>query len=694
MTDPHDVLRNLALVLCVAAVTTVLSRRLHLPGVFGYLLAGMIVGPHTAIPLLAEARTVEALAEVGVVLLMYALGLEFRLGHLIRLGASAGVAAASETGLMFGLGYATGRILGWSPAECLFTGGIVAISSTTIIARTFADQGVRGPLRETVFGLLIVEDVIAILLIASLSTVAGGSTGNGSILLTGVRLVTFLITLIAVGRWVLPRLFRMILRLGSTETTVVAAVGVSFAAALLALNAGYSVALGAFISGSLVAEGGEGEAIRDRIEPIRDLFVALFFVSVGMLIDPAAVVTEWRAIVALTVVVVAGKTVAVSFASFLSGRPLRRAIETGVSMAQIGEFSVIIAGVGVAGGARASFYPVAVTVSAITTLLTPLLIRRAASIAGWVDGRLPRRLQMLVTLYGSWFDALARGVATDRASVRRATLLLLADVALLAGLAVAAAAEMGRSALWLQRSLGWSTTASYAAVVVAALAAAVPLVAGLVRMTHFLATRLARRSLPLPTRGLDRAEAPRAAFAAVLQYAMLLASVIPVVLVLQPVVPGKPLTLVVMGLTVGGAIATWRSATTLYGHARAGAEVIVMTLLQHDRVRGTDAELGDTMDTVAKLLPGLGNPGPVRLEEGDYAVGRSLAELRLRGSTGATILAITRGDTEHGSQVEPSGAVRLRAGDIVALAGAADAVLTATEILRTGAPPAEPATPV
>ncbi|MBL8960583.1 MAG: cation:proton antiporter [Gemmatimonadetes bacterium] len=595
---------------------------------------------------------------------------------------------------MFGLGYATGRVLGWSPAECLFTGGIVAISSTTIIARTFADQGVRGPLRETVFGLLIVEDVIAILLIASLSTVAGGSTGNGSILLTGVRLVTFLITLIAVGRWALPPLFRMILRLGSTETTVVAAVGVSFAAALLALNAGYSVALGAFIAGSLVAEGGQGEAIRDRIEPIRDLFVALFFVSVGMLIDPAAVATEWRAIVALTLVVVAGKTLAVSLATFLSGRPLRRAIEAGVSMAQIGEFSLIIAGVGVAGGARGSLYPVAVTVSAITTLLTPLLIRRAVTIASWVDGRLPRRLQMLASLYGSWFDALARSVATDRASVRRAALLLLADVALLAGLALAAAAEMGRSALWLQRALGWSTTASYAAVVVAALAAAVPLVAGLVRMTHFLATRLARRSLPLPARGLDRAEAPRAAFAAVLQYAMLLASVIPVVLVLQPIVPGKPLTLVVMGLTVGGAIATWRSATTLYGHARAGAEVIVMTLLQHDRMRGTDAELGNTMDTVAKLLPGLGNPGPVRLEEGDYAVGRSLAELRLRGATGATILAITRGDTEHGSHVEPSGAVRLRAGDVVALAGAADAVLAATEILRTGAPPAEPATPV
>ncbi len=684
MPAAHDFLQNLALVLCVAALAAVIFHRLRMPVVFGYLVAGMVVGPYLPIPLAADANMVRTLSELGVILLMYSLGLEFRLRRVAEVAATAGPAALAETTVMFGLGYGFGSLAGWTPIESLFTGAMIAISSTTIIARTFDQAGVVGRLRDIVFGVLIVEDLIAILLIAVLSTVASGGTMTASSLgITGIRLVTFLAALIGVGLVVLPRTMKYVVSIGRAEMTTIAAIGVCFAAALLALAFGYSVALGAFIAGSLVAESGHGESIAHRIEPVRDVFVAIFFVSVGMLIDPAVVAEHWVAVLLLGITVVVGKLVAASFGVFAAGRGVRDGLRAGMSLAQIGEFSFIIAGVGVATGAiRPFLYSVAVAVSAITTLLTPLLVRASDPTAQWVDRHLPPALQMYAALYGSWIERLRRGtsVPRDQLALARATRLTLLDVALLVGLVIATGAEMGRLGVMVQQGFGWSEIAGERTVLALSAAVSIPLLIGLWRTTRTLAEALGLRALPAPTRGLDRASVPRRALTGSLHFAMLLAASAPLLLVLQPFVPQVPTIAVFALLVVALGAVLWHSARSLYGHARASAEVYSMALSQHDRVREGPAEIAATVSRLSEMLPGLGDPTPIVLHRQSAASGKTLRELDLRGRTGATVLAITHASGDGVAGV-PTGRERLGAGDVLVLAGTEEAVEAAREIL-------------
>jgi len=437
--DAHEFLRTLAVVLMVAAGTSVLFQRLRLPVVFGYLAAGMIVGPYTSIPFVANEAIVQSLSELGVILLMFSIGLEFRLRRVGQVAGTAGIAALLETGLMFGLGALLADLLGWTPFERLVAGAMVAISSTTIIARTFAELKVGGRVAELVFGVLIIEDLIAIVLLATLGALAtGGGLGVTTIGITLVQLGTFLTGLLAVGLLVVPRFMRAVIGLGRDETTLVAAVGVCFGAALLALSFGYSVALGAFVAGSLVAESGQSDQVEHLVHPVRDVFVAIFFVSVGMLLDPGVVRAHLGTIIAFTVLVMGGKTLAASMGAFLSGAGLRTSVQAGLSLAQIGEFSFLIATLGVAAGARNEIFTIAVAVSAITTLATPTLVKRAGGIAALVDRKLPHRLQTFAALYGSWIARLRASTPHELPRRRRLTRRLALDSALLAVIIIGA----------------------------------------------------------------------------------------------------------------------------------------------------------------------------------------------------------------------------------------------------------------
>ncbi len=691
MPEPHEFLQNLALVLSVAALAAVLFHALRLPVVFGYLVAGMVVGPYLPIPLVADPKLVRALSELGVILLMYSLGLEFRLRRVADVAATAGPAALAETTVMFGLGYAFGAFAGWTPLESLFTGAMIAISSTTIIAKTFGDVGIAPRLKEIVFGVLIVEDLIAILLIAILSAVAtGGTITLASLGVTGVRLASFLVAIIGIGLVVLPRVMTRVVAIGRDEMTTLAAIGVCFAAALLALAFGYSVALGAFIAGSLVAESGHGDRIAHRIEPVRDVFVAIFFVSVGMLIDPSVVALHWVAILALSATVVVGKLLAASLGVFAAGYGVRDGVRAGMSLAQIGEFSFIIAGVGLAAGAiRPFLYPVAVAVSAITTLLTPWLVRAADPAAAWVDRRLPRALQTYAALYGSWIERLRAGGggADDRAALRRLVRLVAIDVALLMGLVIATGAEVGRLGVMVQEWFDWTAVGGRRAVLSIAAVAALPLLVALWRTTRALSAALGLRALPAPARGLDRADTPRRALIASLHFALLLACSTPILVVAQPFIPQLPTIAVFGALVVVLGIVLWQSAGSLYGHARASAEVYSMALSQHDRVREGEAEIAATVRRVSQMLPGLGDPVPVVLESASQASGRTLRELDLRGRTGATVLSLTHADGRTVDGV-PIGSQLLAAGDVLVLAGTEGAVAAARSLLLGASAPA------
>src|SRR3954452_2445825 len=348
MHDALDFLQTLAIVLCVAAVTTVVFQRLKQPVVLGYLLAGMIVGPHVVIPLEADPHTVHMLAELGVILLMLSLGLEFSISKLLSVGVTAGIVAIVQCSLMVWIGYVIGQLFGWSRMESVFAGAIIAISSTTIIVKAFEEQGIRGGFTHVVFGILIVEDLIGILLITILTALsAGEELAAADLARTAGRLLAFLAALLMVGLLVVPRLMRTIVKLNRPETTIVSSIGLAFGFSLLAAQCGYSVALGAFIAGSLVAESGVERTVEHLVQPIRDMFAAIFFVSVGMLIDPHQVATNWFVVLVFLIAVVLGKILSVGLGAFLTGQGIQNSTRIGMSVAQIGEFSFIIARVAV-----------------------------------------------------------------------------------------------------------------------------------------------------------------------------------------------------------------------------------------------------------------------------------------------------------------------------------------------------------
>jgi CPA2 family monovalent cation:H+ antiporter-2 len=350
---------------------------------------------------------------------MFALGLEFSVRKLIRLGPTSGFITAVQVGFMVWLGYVCGRALGWTPLESIFTGAILSISSTTIVAKAYQETPVSERLRELVFGVLLAEDLTAVVELAILTTLASGASVSASLMtVTVARLILFLVAFVGIGFIVVPPVVRFVVRMGRPETTLVAVVGICFAFALLAEHAGYSVALGAFLAGSLVAESGEVEQIEHLVEPLRDIFGAVFFVSVGMMIDPKLIAEHWQALIVLTAAVVGGKIFGVTFASILSGVGTKTSIEAGMSLAQIGEFSFIIAGAGLKTGAARDFlYTLAVAVSAATTFLTPYMIRVSIPVAELVTARMPRPLKVLEALYDSWLERIRNAGQPAREAV-------------------------------------------------------------------------------------------------------------------------------------------------------------------------------------------------------------------------------------------------------------------------------------
>jgi CPA2 family monovalent cation:H+ antiporter-2 len=685
MPEARDFLSALAVVLCVAAVTTVAFQRLRQPVVLGYLLAGLIVGPHVPIPLVADGAAIRTLSELGVILLMFSLGLGFSLRGLVRVGPAAGLTALLETSVMLWLGFMAGRLMGWSSLESFFAGGVVAISSTTIVAKAFEERRSGGKVRDLVVGILVFEDLIAVLLIAILTGVASGrGLAAGPLVSTVATLAAFLVGLIAVGMLVVPRAVRAINRLNRPETTLVASIGICFAAALLARALGYSVALGAFIAGALIAESGEERRIAQLVEPVRDMFVAIFFVSVGMLIDPATVARHWLPVAVLTAVVVLGKTSGVSVGAFLTGRGLKTSVQAGMSLAQIGEFSFIIAGLGLSMRATGEFlYPVAVAVSAVTTLLTPRMIGGSQAVAAWVDRKLPGPLQTYAALYGSWLEEWGSAPRANTAvgSIRRLLRLLVLDGAVLAGILLGTSAVMDAVVRFARERAGLSDGVARSLVVAAAIALAGPFLFGVIRVGRRLGVTVARVALPEAENArVDFAGAPRRALVVTLELASIMLVGAPLIALTQPFLQSVPGAAVLALCVAALGVTFWRSTTNLQGHVRAGAQVIVEALASQSRGREV-REDARVLDDAHHLLPGLGALVAVRLVAGSPAAGLTLAELNLRGLTGATVLAVRRGS---GGLIVPSAQERLAAGDVLGLAGTHEAVEAAKMLLLSG----------
>jgi len=415
---------------------------------------------------------------------------------------------------------------------------------------------------------------------------------------------------------------------------------------------------------------------------------------VGMLIEPRQVLHHAGAVATLVVVVLAGKLLGVAVGSFLAGNGLKTSIRAGLSLAQIGEFSFIIVGVGTSlGVVRGFLYPVAVAVSALTTLTAPWLIRGAGPLAERIDRRLPRAFQTYAALYGSWVDELrnAPPVRSAAARVRRGVALLLVDVAVIGALVVGGSIGSRRAieaaARW---HLGAGPAVAKAAILLALCALALPFIVGAIRTSRALAVGLARRALPPApdgaAAGVDLGEAPRRALILGLQLAILLGAGTPLVALTQPFLPSVPGPLVLAPLVLALGVLIWQSAGNLHGHVRAGVELITEALAAEARSgpvsSGGHSPAAASLDASARMLPGLGAPRAVKLKRGAAAVGRTLKSLNLRGVTGATVLAINRQTGQGAAEsLLPTGDEPLRANDTLVIAGSNEATAAAADLL-------------
>ena len=673
----HDLLQNLAIVLGVAAVISLLFQKLKQPVVLGYLLAGMIIGPHVPIPLVANSDTVHTLSEIGVIFLMFSLGLDFRIRRLLKSLPTAGVICAIECTLMLWFGYTVGRAFGWPPLESVYAGAIVAISSTTIIIKAFSEEKIRGQLSRIVFAILIVEDLVAVLLLAILPAFSAHRDASGWMLVqTAGTLFMFLVLLLVVGALLIPRLMRYILPLQRPELTLLISVGICLTISLLTKKMGYSVALGAFIAGSLMAESGDDGYLNALIHPVRDIFAAIFFVSVGMLLDPKLLIHYWPAVLIFTVIVLAGKCLSVTVATFLTGTTPRLSIQTGMSLAQIGEFSFIIASVGLmSGGTRDFLYPIAVSVSALTTLTTPWLIRSSDAVAKWVDRQLPKSIQTFSILYGTWIHHLkdTPQPAIQRSRVRHLLRLLLIDGVSFAAIVIGGTLSVNiltnRLTEWTSLPHEWT----YGVVVGGILLLLAPFTIGIFRCVRTLGVTLATEALPQQKTNVpDLAAAPRRALVVTLQLLIVLLVLAPMLAFTQPFLPSYyGISVLALAVIILG-ISFWRSTTQLQGHVRAGAEIVIEALSASMNHRHK------SIVNFENLLPGLGPVTSVRLTPNSPAVGKSLSDLNLRGITGASVIAIMHDKESIGT---PTGKELLREGDVLAITGTADTIQAAKQIL-------------
>lgn len=370
---------DLGLILAAAGVTTLLFKKIKQPLVLGYILAGVIVGPYIDfMPTVTDHESITIWAEIGVIFLLFSLGLEFSFKKLVKVGGSASITAIVEVVFMLLTGFGVGKMLGWSTMDSIFLGGILSVSSTTIIIRAFEELGVKHKrFAGLVFGVLIVEDLVAILLLVLLSTLAVSQQFAGTEMLISIlKLAFFLVLWFLGGIFLIPSFLKATKKLMNDETMLIVSLALCLVMVLLAVKVGFSPALGAFIMGSILAETTLAEKIEHLTKSVKDLFAAIFFVSVGMLIDPKILMDYALPIAVVTLATVFGKLISSGLGALLSGQPLKTSVQAGMSLAQIGEFSFIIATLGVSLKVTSDFlYPIAVAASAITTFTTPYLIK-------------------------------------------------------------------------------------------------------------------------------------------------------------------------------------------------------------------------------------------------------------------------------------------------------------------------------
>jgi CPA2 family monovalent cation:H+ antiporter-2 len=566
-------IQDLATVMLVAGLTTVIFQRLRQPVVLGYIIAGVLIGPYTMpVIFIHDEQTIRTLADLGVILLLFSLGLEFSLKKLRKVGGAALVAATCEIVLMVWIGYEIGRFFGWTAMDSMFLGAMLSISSTTIIMKALEDMGLkRERFAQLMFGILIVEDVLAIVLMALLTGIAstGGVEPSEAFGAIG-KLALFMAVSLVVGLLLVPRVVDYIARVSRNDVLMVAVLGICFGFCLLVTEMGYSIALGAFMIGAIVAESQSVARVERIIMPVRDMFSAIFFVAIGMLIDPKLLVEYAWPIAVVTLAVVVGKVVTCSFGSFVGGNDGRTSLRVGMGLSQIGEFSFVIASLGLTLKVTSDFlYPVAVAVSAITTFLTPYLIRGSDPLAGLLARRLPARVTGVFGAYTEWMGSLGlsgQGAVVMK-MIRRLIWHVIINMMLVVAVFIMMAFLFRRGFLHLQvlegypqvmRSLAWSLAALLS----------LPMIVAAYRKAEALGMLLAELSIPARVGGAHNVRI-RSVLARIIPLVVMLVLGLLVAALASTILPPREVALVLVAIGLGLTWLLWRVLVQVHARLQA-----------------------------------------------------------------------------------------------------------------------------
>lgn len=399
---------DLALILITAGVTTIIFKWLKQPLVLGYIVAGFLIGPYfTYFPVINDTASVSTWSEIGMVFLLFAIGLEFSFKKLKKVGGQGAIMVMTELVIMFSAGFLVGKLFGWQKMNCIFLGCMLSISSTSIIVKAFDDLKLKNEkFTADVIGALVVEDLVAVILMVILSTLSVGSSFNGAeLLMSMLKLVFFLVIWFIFGIYIIPTLLRVIRKFMTEETLLIIAIGLCFMMVLLANYAGFSSALGAFVMGSILAETLEADVIHKLIKPVKNLFGAIFFVSVGMMVNPQILLQYTWPVIIISLTVLIIKTLSATFGMIISGHDIHSSLKSGFCFCQIGEFSFIIASLGMSFNVIDDYlYPIIVSVSIITTFFTPYIIRLANPVYNWLEPKIPEKWLNILNNYSSGFQ--------------------------------------------------------------------------------------------------------------------------------------------------------------------------------------------------------------------------------------------------------------------------------------------------
>lgn len=668
-------LQDLAIVMIGAGVAAVLFRQFNQPVVLGYILAGLFIGPHMpGIELIHDEETIETLAKLGIIFLMFSLGLEFSLRKLQKVGATAFIVAAMEILFMSLAGYELGRIFGWSKMDSIFLGAILSISSTTIIVKTLEGMGrTKEPFAELIFGILVIEDVLAIVMIALLSGFAvTGTIEVGTVAKTVLGLGSFLGILLVAGLIAVPRLLNYVASFKSNELLLVAVVALCFGISLITAYLGYSVALGAFLIGAIVAETRQIKKIEVLTHPVRDMFSAVFFVSIGLLIDPKVIYQYAGPILAISAVVIVGQISICWLGCFVSGKDSRTSLRVGMGLAQIGEFSFIIAGLGLSYGVTSDFiYPIAVAVSAITTFTTPYTIRNADRMVRLFDRHASPALNRSMEAYTQWVGSIGQraGGKLERRILSKLGWQIGINLLLVTGIFI--------GAIFLHHKIGhrWpdfpvGSEGLKAVSWLAALLVSFPLLIAIWRKMEVGAMVISEMSVNQAEAG-SRAPALQSLIANVITVVGTGILILILLLLSSTLLPSFNILILVLVIVAVSGFLLYRKSVKIY----AGAQYAI-----HD----TFAQPPDPLPPHAddpEPLPSLlrhARLETIVVKEGSFVVGKMISELQLRTETGASVVGIQR-QTE--SLINPPPHEELHLGDEILLIGSEEHLQAAKALL-------------